>query len=265
MHNYKLVVSYDGTNYSGWQIQPNGCSIQELLEKAVSTSLGGPHVSVVGSGRTDAGVHAFRQVAHFHTEKSVEIRRLHYSLNGLLPPDIRVQSVEEVPLSFHSQRSALGKEYHYFLHTQAVANPFHRLYSWHVRRALCPHLLQESASLFCGTHDFTSFTNEAHAGAASRNPIRTLYRLQPCPTEQGWRLEFFGNGFLYKMVRNIVGCIVEVASQQRPLSDISRILAAKDRRQAGMAAPAHGLFLAKVEYTHSCFWNGRAGLENTVG
>lgn len=248
MHNYKLVVSYDGTNYSGWQIQSNSRSIQELLEKAVATYLGEPHVSVIGSGRTDAGVHALRQVAHFHAEKSVEIRRLHYSLNGLLPPDIRVQSVEEVPLFFHSQRSALGKEYHYFLHTQEVADPFRRLYSWHVRRALCSHLLQESALLFCGTHDFTSFTNEAHVGAASRNPVRTLYRLQPCPTEQGWRLEFFGNGFLYKMVRNIVGFVVEVASHQRPLSDISLVLAAKDRRLAGMAAPAHGLFLANVEY-----------------
>ena len=192
-------------------------------------------------------------MAHFQTEKDVELRRLHYSLNGLLPPDIRIQSIEPVPLSFHAQKSALRKEYHYFLHTDAVTNPFTRLYSWHIRRLLCPDLFQEGAQQFCGTQDFTSFTNEAHTGAASRNPVRTLSHLHLCPTKQGWRLEFIGNGFLYKMVRNITGFLVEVASSQRPISDIHRVLQAKDRRQAGMAAPAHGLFLVRVDYSDPTF------------
>lgn len=249
MQCYKLTLAYDGTRYSGWQIQPNAPSIQQHLQEALANLFSGQHVVVIGSGRTDAGVHALNQVAHFKTEHEMDPNRLLLALNGLLPRDIRIKRVEIVPLHFHSQYSATGKEYHYHLYLERVMDPFRRLYCWHVLHKLDLVLLKEATTLFVGTHDFTSFANEPHAGAVSKNPVRTLYRLDVYPVEGGMRLEFEGNGFLYKMVRNIVGTLVDVASQHLALADVLSIFEAKDRRRASRAAPAQGLFLVKVSYT----------------
>lgn len=248
MHCYKLTLSYDGTHYSGWQIQPNAPSIQQHLQEALARFLSGEHLSVIGSGRTDAGVHALNQIAHFKTEHEISPNRLLLALNGLLPHDIRIKKVEIAPLHFHSQYSAIGKEYHYHLYLDRVMNPFRRLYCWHVLRKLDLTLLHEAAALFVGTHDFTSFANEPHAGSVAKNPVRMIYRLDICPTEGGLRLEFEGNGFLYKMVRNIVGTMVDVASQRLTIADVISIFEAKDRRCAGRAAPPQGLFLVNVTY-----------------
>lgn len=248
MRCYKLTIAYDGTQYSGWQIQPNGPSIQQSLQEALSSFLGGEIVSVIGSGRTDAGVHALNQVAHFRIEKEPSLNRLMLGLNGLLPHDIRIKKVEIASPQFHSQYSAIGKEYHYHLFLERVMDPFRRLYSWHVLRKLDLSLLREAALLFVGTHDFTSFANEQHAGSAARNPVRMIYRLDVIQSEGGLRLEFEGNGFLYKMVRNIVGTLIDVASMRLDIQNIVSIFEAKDRKKASSAAPPQGLFLARVDY-----------------
>ncbi|MBS0272793.1 MAG: tRNA pseudouridine(38-40) synthase TruA [Proteobacteria bacterium] len=253
MNCYKLTIAYDGTHYSGWQIQPNAPSIQHCLQEALADLFSGQRVVVIGSGRTDAGVHALNQIAHFKIEHEMTPNRLLLALNGLLPRDIRVKKVEIAPLHFHSQYSAIRKEYHYHLYLERVMDPFRRLYCWHLLRRLDLSLLKEAAVLFVGTHDFTSFANEPHAGAVSKNPVRTLYRLDLYPVEGGMRLEFEGNGFLYKMVRNIVGTLIDVASHRLTLTEVLSIFEAKDRRRASRAAPPQGLFLVKVIYPEENF------------
>jgi tRNA pseudouridine38-40 synthase len=248
MYSYKLTIAYDGTQYSGWQIQPNAVSIQQILQDALKTILRIEDVSLIASGRTDAGVHAKGQVAHFRHPTLIEEARLQVSLNGIVPRDIRIKKVEVVSSHFHAQYHAIGKEYHYHLYLERVMDPFQRLYCWHVHTPLDFDRLKKASCLFVGTHDFTSFANEAYAGSASRNPVRTLYRLEVIPTEGGARLEFEGNGFLYKMVRNIVGMLVEVASGKREIESIPAVLEAKDRRLAARAAPPQGLFLMRVDY-----------------
>ena len=248
MFIYKLTLAYDGTRYSGWQIQPNASSIQEHLQQCLKDFLRGNSAAVIGSGRTDAGVHALNQVAHFKTSLLCEPERLQRAFNGCLPRDIRVKKIEVAPPSFHAQYSAIGKTYHYHLYLDRVMDPFRQLYCWHVLRRLEIARLEEAAAQFVGTHDFTSFANEAHIGTASRDPVRTLYRLDIRPEEGGVRLECEGDGFLYKMVRNIVGTLVDVACGRLNVNEISRLFAARDRRSVGCAAPPQGLFLASVKY-----------------
>lgn len=247
MFKYKLIIAYDGTGYSGWQIQPHDKSIQQTLQQSITTILR-HHVVLIGSGRTDAGVHAYGQTAHFKHETEIDLYRFHNSLNGIIPHDIRIRSVELAAPDFHAQHNAVGKEYHYHLYLDKVMDPFRRLYCWQIYHTLDRDLLRQAASLFVGTHDFTSFANEAHRGTASKDPIRTLRRLDVIDEEGGVRLEFEGDGFLYKMVRNIVGTLVDVASGKRPIEDIPKIFASTDRRQCSMAAPPQGLFLMRVEY-----------------
>jgi len=247
-HCYKLTIAYDGTRYSGWQIQPNAPSIQAHLQEAAASILSEEHVSIIGSGRTDAGVHALNQIAHFKTAHEIPPNRLLLALNGLLPRDIRVKKVENTTLDFHSQYNAVGKEYHYHLYLERVLDPFRRLYCWHLLRKIDLTLLTEAAKLFVGTHDFTSFANEPHGGAVAKNPVRTIYRLDICRVEGGVRLEFEGDGFLYKMVRNIVGTLVDVASRRLTLDEVIVVFESKDRRKAGRAAPPQGLFLVRVDY-----------------
>lgn len=247
--NYKLIIAYDGTAYSGWQMQPNAISIQELFENALHT-LTREKVRLIGSGRTDAGVHARGQVAHFKCSKALDLGYLFCALNGILPIDIRLLHIESAPLTFHAQRSALRKIYHYNLCFEPVVLPFDRLYRYHFRKAVSLDLLQEAARLFVGTHDFTSFANSGDEGACRKNPVRTIYRLDVVKQEQGVRLEFEGNGFLYKMVRNIVGMLLNVASGKRSINEIETLFQAKDRRLAPQSAPAQGLFLMKVFYPH---------------
>lgn len=247
LKNYKMTIAYDGTLYSGWQVQPNAVSIQSLLQDAIKTILR-MDVTIIGSGRTDAGVHALGQTAHFKFPGDIDFFRFRGSLNGLLPRDIRVLHVEQVPLDFHAQYSAVGKTYYYHVHLNPVQNPFGRLYSLHVREKMNCDLLQKAAQYFVGEHDFTSFANEAHMGSAAKDPVRTIKRLDFIQEEGGFRLEFEADGFLYKMVRNIVGTLLEVSTGKRQIEEIPRIFEARDRRQAGQAAPPHGLFLVKVDY-----------------
>lgn len=248
MHKYKLTIAYDGTPFSGWQIQPDTVTVQELLQEKLKIILK-EQTPLTGAGRTDAGVHALGQVAHFKTPLSLDLWVFRASMNGLLPKEIRILEVEAVSLDFHARYSATNKIYHYHLNLNPVQDPFERLYSWNITNPLNFEKLKEGIQHLLGTHDFTSFANESNKGAASKNPVRTINRIDVIPERTGVCLEFEGKSFLYKMVRNLTGILVEVAKEQRPPDDIAQILQAKDRRQAGRAAPAKGLFLVKVDYT----------------
>jgi len=246
-HNYKLTIAYDGTHYCGWQIQPNGLSIQEIMQEKIHC-ITREKITLIGSGRTDAGVHALGQVANFHTSHPLNLFRFLGSLNSLLPKDIRLLNIVEVPKKFHAQYSPTGKIYHYHLHLEPVINPFTRLYSLHVKEKIDLILLKECAAMFLGTHDFTAFSNQSHLGSASRDPVRTIYRLDIIEQPGGVRMEFEGDGFLYKMVRNMVGTLLEIAMGKWAKEKLLEILTSKDRRNAGQAVPSHGLFLMKVLY-----------------
>ncbi len=244
---YKATIAYDGTNYGGWQVQKNAVSIQALIQNALSTILRAP-ISLTGSGRTDAGVHAFAQTAHFTTSNPIDISKTLASLAGLLPPDIRVLDIAVAEDGFHARYSATSKTYHYRLHLSRIPDPFKRRYAYHVPHPVDIALLKEEAKHFLGTHDFTSFANEAHSGSAAKDAVRTLYRLDIVEEPGGVRLELEGNGFLYKMVRNIVGTLLDVCAGKIDKDHIPAILEAKDRKKAGRAAPPHGLYLIEVKY-----------------
>lgn len=238
---YKITLAYDGTDFGGWAKQPNAPSIQEHLEEALRT-LTGKQTVVTGSGRTDAGVHARAQIAHFESSKAVTLR----SLNALLPQTIRITSLEKAPKDFHARFSAKRKTYHYSLNLTQVTDPFTSKYTTHFPYPLDLSLMKEALPYFIGTHDFTSFAN---VGGSAKEMTKRLYRLDLIPTSQGIRLEFEGNGFLYKMVRNIVGTLLDIAQGKIPISELESIFSARDRKKSGRAAPPEGLTLHAVEYS----------------
>lgn len=244
---YKLLIAYDGTCYSGWQEQPNAVSIQTILQKVLSIILR-EEILVTGSGRTDAGVHALGQVAHFSYDCEIDLSKTLLSLNSLLPKDIRVKSIHSVPVEFHARYSASGKIYRYHFHLAPSIDPFKRLYTYHISYKFNRELLKKGAEYFLGTHDFTSFSNQAQKGSAAKNPVRTIKRLDIIENGEQLFLEFEADGFLYKMVRNITGTLIDIAKEKLALDAIPKIFAARDRRVAGVVAPARGLFLMQVFY-----------------
>lgn len=244
MPNYKLTIAYDGTDFHGWQQQENASSIQQIIKKALDTVLR-HSTRLIGSGRTDAGVHARGQVAHFHSSTPLKPARVLYSLNALLPATIRLLALEEVSEAFHAQYSAKGKTYHYHLFLGSVMPPTKRLYTWKPFHVVDLLLMKEAAAYFIGTHDFTTFTNK---GSASEDPVRTIYSITFVPEEGGVALIFHGSGFLYKMVRNIVGTLVAAGAGRLVPRDIPLLLAKRDRRVAPEGAPPQGLFLHEVHY-----------------
>lgn len=247
MPKYKLIVSYDGTAYGGWQSQHNSISIQSVIEETLSMILRFS-CKITGSGRTDAGVHALGQVAHFLSPNTIDEKKVLHSLNALLPKDIRALSLCLVEDSFHARYSAVGKIYQYFIHLSDVEDPFLRRYALHIKHKINLEELSIATRYLIGTHDFSSFANEQQKGSAGKNAVRTLQRIDIIPTAYGICLEFEGTGFLYKMVRNITGTLLEIASGKRKKETLPKILEAKDRRLAGKAADPHALFLTKVLY-----------------
>lgn len=247
MARYKLLIAYEGTQYHGWQVQPNGISIQSTIENVLKIILR-QDLRLYGAGRTDAGVHALGQAAHFAYEGPIDLYKLRGSMNGILPLDIRILSVERVDDAFHAQYSAIGKIYRYHLHLQPIASPFKKGFVWHIPYLLDLDKMHKSSRLLLGRHDFSAFANESNRGVAAHDPVRTIQRIDLVDEQGGVYLEFEGEGFLYMMVRNIVGTLVEIASGKRSPDEVSAIIASKDRRQAGQAAPPQGLFLVKVQY-----------------
>jgi tRNA pseudouridine38-40 synthase len=249
---YRMKLAYQGEEFGGWQIQPNAKSIQESLQKALGLIFQ-THVAVIGAGRTDTGVHAESQIAHFDLRMPIEnLKKVLYSLNGILPWQIRVLAIEACASDFHSRYNALRKVYHYFIHDDPVLNPFDRPYRWFVQQPLEGKLLQKACESFVGTHDFKAFANENHKGVAAHDSIRTLFRLDSKKITGGYRLEFEGDGFLYKMVRNCTGLIVEVAKGKKRCTDIHTLLNQTNRDKVGYCAPAHGLFMHDIIYPNRC-------------
>ncbi len=228
-------------------MQPNAVSIQEVIETSLEKLLG-TRPKLHSSGRTDAGVHALAQVAHMKLDTPIDYKTIQYKMNCLLPKDISIQHFEEADPSFHARFSAVGKTYTYYIHTSKVVDPFTHRFRTHIRFPLDLPLMEKAAELFVGTYDFTSFANEANKGSAKNNPIKTIYSLKIDEIPGGISLTFCGNGFLYKMVRNIVGALLKVGSHKLPIEEIPKIFAARDRKKAPMAASPKGLFLVSVEY-----------------
>ncbi|MFQ5929371.1 MAG: tRNA pseudouridine(38-40) synthase TruA [Acidobacteriota bacterium] len=244
MSKYKVFLQYAGTRYAGWQIQKNQKTVQGKLRDALY-KLSGEVVSVVGSGRTDSGVHATEQVAHFILSEEIPREKLFRALNGILPWDIRVTRIHLAPRNFHAQKDALKKRYEYRICSGPALPPFLHGYVYHFPRPLDVKAMQEAAQQICGCHDFSAF-----AAAATKVKDRTrsvfLSRIRKRAQQITYLVE--ANGFLHHMVRNIVGTLVEIGLGKRQPNDIVKILDSKDRRMAGPTAPPHGLYLTKVWY-----------------
>ena len=261
MSFWKIVLSYDGSAFHGWQVQPGRPTVQGLLA-AVLEKMTGERVLPQGSGRTDAGVHALGQVASFALAAEIPAENLLRALNRSLPQSVRVLRVEAVGEEFHARHSAVRKSYEYRIFERKVnaadqeriCSPFTAPYVWDCRWVLDVGVMQQAAGLLCGTHDFTSFGASdpelavREAGAAGPNPVKTILVSEVRREEGLLRYRVTGSGFLHHMVRNIVGTLVEVGRGSLQAEDVERILAARDRAAAGPTAPAQGLFLVGVEY-----------------
>ncbi len=244
---FKLVVAYDGTAYSGWQVQPRDPSIQQVLEQTAE-KICGHRVKVHGSGRTDRGVHARGQVAHLDLTTRLSPRSLFYALNNHLPEDIRVLKVVVVSCDFHARRSAKSKEYRYFLSSEPFALPDKRLYSQHVYKPLNFTAMRQAATYFVGEHDFTSFM--ANAKRELETPVRTV--LSFTVSKRGSEIMFRvrGTGFLYKQVRSMVGFLIRVGEGAEEPEAVRKLLKQHPLRTARVpTARARGLFLWQVWYS----------------
>ncbi|MFD1363558.1 tRNA pseudouridine(38-40) synthase TruA [Lentibacillus salinarum] len=247
MAKIKCVFSYDGTNFSGLQIQPQVRTVQGELEKALAKIHKGAHIPIHPSGRTDKGVHAKAQTAHFETDYRLTPADWKRAINSLLPPDIHVDKTEQVPDSFHARFDVLEKEYRYYILNDAEPDVFKQNYLYHYPYQVDIKKMQEAGKFFEGTHDFTTFSSAKADIKGSR--IRTLYEVS-CQLN-GSEIEFVlrGNGFLYNMVRIIVGTLLDVGRGKQNPSDIAALFAMKDRQAGGDTLPPQGLYLWQVRYT----------------
>lgn len=243
MANYKLVVEYDGTNYHGFQIQKGEIiTIQGCLEVAI-TQVAKESIRIIGGGRTDAGVHGLNQVVSFHSNLTVPVEKLPTALNSLLPRDIRVKTASLVNDSFHARYDAVLKTYLYWIEYGLVESVFKRNYCWWLKKLpVWNHMLAAGKELE-GTQDFAAF---AASGSSVKSTVRTLKSFELEVVGNAAKLRFTADGFLYHMVRNMVGTLVEIGLGRRDIDSIKRILRSKDRTQAGVTAPACGLFLEKM-------------------
>jgi tRNA pseudouridine38-40 synthase len=245
MRNIKLTIEYDGTNYLGWQVQPKGATIQGLIEEKLTLLTGEP-IHLIGSGRTDAGVHALSQVAHFKAKSLMEVLTIQRALNSLLPQDIVVRNVEEVSEDFHARKQSKSKVYEYRILNRPVRSAFHRAYAWHIPQSLDLQEMKKATQELVGEHDFSSFRS---VGSPTRTAVRKVTRAEWKRNRDGFiRFEVEATGFLKQMVRTIVGTLVEVGKGRITPEEFQRILQARDRKKAGPTAPAQGLFLKEVKY-----------------
>jgi tRNA pseudouridine38-40 synthase len=242
--NVKLIIEYDGTNYCGWQVQPNAESIQAVLERAVSTFLG-TATRVTGSGRTDAGVHALGQVANFFSEKEFAPHRMRRGLNALTPYHITIKEVEIVPDSFDARRDARSRIYEYRILNRPTPSPFHLNRAWHIHEPLNNEAMTEALPCLLGEHDFSSFRA---AGCDAVHAVRKIFANSLEPRGELLVYSIEATAFLRHMVRNIVGTLVEVGQGLRTPQSFKELLEARDRTKAGITAPAHGLYLVDVKY-----------------
>ncbi len=239
-----LRVAYDGTNYCGWQVQPNDVTIEGVLNQALADLLG-EDIQVIGASRTDSGVHALGNVAVFDTTTRIPGEKIKYALNQRLPEDVRVQESCEVAKDFHPRHCNSRKTYEYRILSRSIELPTERLYAYHTYRILDVERMKEGARYVVGEHDFKSFCS---AGSQVKETVRTVYDLQVSKEEDLIKIRITGSGFLYNMVRIIAGTLMEVGMGTKEPKEISDIIAGQDRKLAGPTAPARGLRLIRIEY-----------------
>lgn len=246
MKNYKIVLQYEGTKYQGWQRQEStGNTIQGKLEALLTKMCDGISVEVQGSGRTDAGVHAYGQIANFHAETTMEETDIMEYLNRYLPEDIAVISLCVVPDRFHSRLNVKGKTYRYRVYNSNIPNVFERRYTLAVAYPLNMEKMKEAAKYLIGTYDFKAFTSNKKG---NKSTVRTIKEIQIEQKGEEIRYTFHGDGFLYHMIRIIMGTLLEVGRGERQPEEIKKILESKNREQAGILVPAQGLALMDVQY-----------------
>ncbi|KAF8387628.1 hypothetical protein HHK36_026281 [Tetracentron sinense] len=252
-YKWRLVISYDGTRFSGWQYQQSPPTIQCIVEKALirATKLERKDLHLVGASRTDTGVHAWGQVAHFVTPFNYDsLENIHAALNGLLPCDIRVREISPAVPVFHARFSAKSKIYHYKIYNDIIMDPFQRLYAYHSTYRLNAVAMREAAKHFIGKHDFSAFVNASHNDRLP-DPVKHIFRFDV--TEMGalLQLEVEGSGFLYRQVRNMVALLLQIGREAIPPDIVPKILATQDRKELAkyaLSAPPHGLCLVSIKY-----------------
>ncbi|NLO89540.1 MAG: tRNA pseudouridine(38-40) synthase TruA [Clostridia bacterium] len=245
--NIKLIIQYDGTNFNGWQVQkkhPHTRTVQAVLEKALKCIVKEP-VTLIGAGRTDSGVHARGQVANFLTQNPIPVEKWPAALNSILPPDVAVVGAEEVPAEFHATYWAKKKTYHYYILNARYPDVFLRNYALHVPQRLNFGDMREAARFILGTHDFKSF---CAAGSSVKNHRRTIYEADFSIEGELIVFKITADGFLYKMIRSIVGTLLEIGKGKYPPGWMQEVLEARDRKKSGPTAPPHGLYLDRVFY-----------------
>jgi len=249
MRNLKVILSYDGAEFSGWQVQPDAVTVQGTLASAIGR-ITGEKVLPQGSGRTDAGVHALAQVMTFVTESSVPVGNFLKALNNILPASVRVLEVTEAPPGFHARHSARAKTYRYRIYREGICPPFLAQYVWHYPYPLAEEEMARAAGLVVGEHDFTSFAAvDAERGRAeAAMNVRNIFSSSWERLGEELVYTVRGSGFLHHMVRNLVGTFILVGKGTLQVEDLSRILESRDRSAAGATAPASGLYLVGVEY-----------------
>jgi tRNA pseudouridine38-40 synthase len=250
MRNLKLILSYDGTDFAGWQIQPAAPTVQGALASAIGR-ITAENVLPQGSGRTDAGVHALAQVATFATSSPIPVENFVKALNDVLPPAIRILDVSEVPLDFHARRSARAKTYRYRIYRAGICPPFLARYVWHFPYPLDEEAMAKAAAEVVGAHDFTSFAAvdpERGRDDEEVSNVRTILSSSWDRQADEFIYTVRGTGFLHHMVRNLVGTFILVGKGTLQVQDVTRILHARNRSAAGATAPASGLCLVEVEY-----------------
>ena len=247
MRNIKLIIEYDGSAYHGWQVQDNALTIQQVVEEQLYVILR-EKVRLNSSGRTDAGVHALGQVVNFKTEATLSCERIFIGLNGILPDDIAIRSVEEASDGFNARRSAKSKIYRYVILNRLAPTALERHRCWHLRSPLDIGLMHEAALMLIGEYDFSAFRG---SGCTATHPLRRVLGVSfehSSENNDVINFEIEGQAFLKHMVRNIVGTLVGVGQGKIDLSDFKNILESRDRTQAGVTAPAQGLFMLEVKY-----------------
>ncbi len=247
MRNIKLLIQYDGTLYHGWQIQTHGDTVQGKVLEAICAMVKNCPIRFVGASRTDAGVHAIGQTGNFWMPdtNSINSTSFYHGLNSLTPDDIIIADVQEADPQFHARFDACGKTYCYQIFNAKTPSIYHRRFSWHVRAPLNLHAMRHASKYLLGCHDFASFRASSCGAETS---IRTVFSIHIQRCKGLIRVFIKANAFLHRMVRNITGTLVEIGMGKRAPEDIIHILQAKDRRLAGVTAPAAGLFLLKIHY-----------------
>ncbi len=245
MRRMKLTVAYDGTDYCGWQVQPNGITVEEVLNREIG-GLTGEEIRVIGASRTDSGVHALGNVAVFDTESRIPPERFSYALNQRMPEDIVIVKSEEVPLDWHPRyQEVITKTYEYHIYNGTVPNPLKRRTAAFVSFPLDVERMREGADFLMGEHDFASFCN---VRTNTSDTVRTIYRIQIDREKDEIVLRITGNGFLYNMVRIIAGTLIRVGRGFYEPEKVREILEAGKRTEAGVTAPPQGLVLTKIQY-----------------